>query len=420
MKSFLIPVGQRAGASLPTLFSALSCGAALPVTGLDIFHIADSESDPLIPSLAEDLNRMHTLLKHGDNASLFPSSFVYQSFRPQLPSVLSLSADPSSAALLGALRGKGVPLSYKTDREAVEWAFSVLLSSDPEGTTAPMRSWFEKISACVSSAEEYRVAILCDPADPFSAGASFALLRWLSKTVKADPSCLTLFCIGTGSLNAAGPESDCFASSVRALAEQDLAGRPDRPGTACADAVWLLFMPASMLRSPESIRLLYTVLARCLARFFTASKVPAPGLHTVTLPGILTLQSLGDQTDSFASFFHLSTWFLSDLHPALAAYLSKPSPFLSLAPNTRNGLFRRLFTESKKTASVTETLSVLERALKAVLSEILLLVYNLPDPMRLASVSDPLWQKTCDACGRTVTVGSEYDVSWPKPQKPES
>ena len=411
MKSFLIPVGQRAGASLPTLFSALSCGAAHPVTGLDIFHIADSESDPLIPSLAEDLNRMHTLLKHGDNASLFPSSFVYQSFRPQLPSVLSLSADPSSAALLGALRGKGVPLSYKTDREAVEWAFSVLLSSDPEGTTAPMRSWFEKISACVSSAEEYRVAILCDPADPFSAGASFALLRWLSKTVKADPSCLTLFCIGTGSLNAAGPESDCFASSVRALAEQDLAGRPDRPGTACADAVWLLFMPASMLRSPESIRLLYTVLARCLARFFTASKVPAPGLHTVTLPGILTLQSLGEEAKPFAAFMHTSAWLLADLFPSLSSACDRQGALRSLARNSRSGFFRRLVSRQNSPEELRDNLARVRRAFSAVLSEILSTLRFLPDQMRLAVVSDPLWQKVVDACGKTVTVASEYDVS---------
>ncbi len=411
MKSFLIPVGQRAGASLPTLFSALSCGAALPVTGLDIFHITDVESDPLIPTLAEDLNRMHTLLKHGDNASLFPSSFVYQSFRPQLPSVLSLSEDPSSAALLAALRGKGVPLSYKTDREAVEWAFSVLLSSDPEGTTAPMRTWFEKIRSCVSSAEEYRVAILCDPADPFSAGASFALLRWLSKTVKADPSCLSLFCIGTGSLNASGPESDCFASSVRALAEQDLAGRPDRPGTACADAVWLLFMPSSMLRSPESIRLLYTVLARCLARFFTASKVPAPGLHTVTLPGILTLQSLGEEAKSFAAFMHSSAWLLADLFPSLSSACDRQGALRSLGRNSRSGFFRRLAGQHANPSELRDSISRVRRAFSAVLSEILSTLRFLPDQMRLPAVSDPLWQKVVDACGKTVTVASEYDVS---------
>ena len=52
MKSFLIPVGQRAGASLPTVLAALSCGAAVPVAGLDIFHITDSDPDPLIPSTA--------------------------------------------------------------------------------------------------------------------------------------------------------------------------------------------------------------------------------------------------------------------------------------------------------------------------------------------------------------------------------
>ena len=411
MKSFLIPVGQRAGASLPTVLAALSCGAAVPVAGLDIFHITDSDPDPLIPSLAADMNRMHSLLKHGDNVSLFPSSFAYQSFRPQLPSVLSLSEDPSSAALLAALRGKGIPLSYKTDREAVEWAFSVLLTAGPDDASAPMRTWFEKIRSCVSGSEEYRVGVLCDPADPFSSGAAFALLRWLSKSVQVDPSCLSLFCLGTGSLNASGPENTCFTSSVRALAEQDLAGRPDRPGAACADAVWLLFMPSSMLRFQESVRLLYTVLARNLARFFTSPKAPASGLHTVTLPGILTLQSLGDEAKPFAAFIHASVWLMTDLFPSLSSACDKQGALRSLARNSRAGFFRRLVGQDTNPVELRENLSDVRRAFSAVLSEVISTIRFLPDQMRLASVSDPLWKNVVDACGKTVTVASEYDVS---------
>ena len=109
MKSFFLPVGRSAAASLTTVLSALSCGAALPVADLDILHIADRETDPVIPSLIRDLNQMHSLLSREGNASLFPSAFQYESFRPQLPSVLSLSEDPASAALLDALRGKGIP-----------------------------------------------------------------------------------------------------------------------------------------------------------------------------------------------------------------------------------------------------------------------------------------------------------------------
>ena len=409
MKSFLLPVGRLASDALSSVLSAMSCGATVPVEGLDILTIADSPADTVLPALIDDLNRMHDFFASSDNPSLFPSSFRYASFRPELPSLQQLSGSPASEALLDALRGKGVPLSYKTDAEAVDWGFSWLLSEDRNHFSASLKEWVSRMETSLSAGESFRLGLLCDLSDPFSAGITFALLRYLNQSLRIPSSYVGLFCLGTTS--GTEDEPSVYRSSLRSLAAPHMSGTPDLKEPACADAVWLFSSPASFFRTPGSLRSINAVLARYLARFFVSKKSIAPGLHTVSLPGILTLQSLGDQTDSFASFFHVSAWFLSDLHPALAAYLSKPSPFLSLAPNTRNGLFRRLFTESKKTASVTETLSVLERALKAVLSEILLLVYNLPDPMRLASVSDPLWQKICDACGRTVTVGSEYDVS---------
>ena len=77
MKSFFLPVGRFAGASLPALLSALSCGAALPVTDLDILHITEEEADPLVPAMIRDLNRVHALLDRPDNESLFPSSFAF-------------------------------------------------------------------------------------------------------------------------------------------------------------------------------------------------------------------------------------------------------------------------------------------------------------------------------------------------------
>ena len=176
MKSFLLPVGRTAGASLPSVLSALSCGAALPVTGLDILHITDGEANPVLPPLIRDLNRMHELLQRPDNDTLFPSSFVYDFCRPVLPSVQSLSEDPATSALVGALRGRGIPLSYKTDREAVEWAFSLLLSRSLSDGLSSFSAWLQRISGCLASGEQVRIAVLCDLCDPFSAGAVFAIL----------------------------------------------------------------------------------------------------------------------------------------------------------------------------------------------------------------------------------------------------
>ena len=168
MKSFFLSVGNTAGRSLPTVLAALSCGAARPVAGLDILHLSDTEPDSLLPSLVRDLNR---------DCPLFPSSFRYDAFRPQLPSLSELSSDPASAELIASLRGKGIPLSYKTDREAAEWAFASIL--DHPDALAPLYSWSGRIRSVLDGGEEVRISLLCDLCDPFSAGALFALIRYL-------------------------------------------------------------------------------------------------------------------------------------------------------------------------------------------------------------------------------------------------
>ena len=411
LKSFFIPIGRTAGVSLPTVVSAMSCGATQPVTGLDILHIADHESDPLLPSLITDLNRAGSLLFHNENQSLFPSSFLFESFRPPLPSVLSLPEDSSSAALLSALRGKGIPLSYKTDREAVEWAFSVFLSDPDNESAAPFYKWIQKIRDCQSAGESFRIAVCCDLCDPFSSGAAFAVLRFLRESLDPDPARIALFCLGSGIGSSSSFRADMLSSSLHSLASQDLTAAPDRSCSACAGAVWLIALPSSLIRSDESLRILYVVLARKLACFFVTEKAPAPGLHTVSIPGILNFQSLGSEAHSFATFLHAASWLLSDLIPAFRMYYRHRAALRSLAPNTRNGLFRKLLKGTESAQEQAETVTVLDRALRAVLAEALSLIRSLPDPLRLAEVSDPLWQQIVEACGRTVTVASEYSVS---------
>ena len=411
LKSFLLPVGRYAGASLPSLLSALSCGASVPVDGLDIFHITDRPVDPVIVPMIRDLNQAHDLFNRTDNKSFFPSSFSYTFFRPELPSIGTLSADPSSSSLLAALRGKGVPLSYKTDREAVEWAFSALLSSPVTDDLHSLNALFDKLRACRSSGEAYRVAVLCDLCDPFSAGVAFAMLRFLSENVGIDSSVLSLFCLAVSSSSSAEETKDLLSSSLRALAGQRLVGKPDRSVPSCADAVWLLSLPSSMVRTDDSLRVLYTVLARRLAVVFTSPDVPAAGLHTVSIPGVLTFHSLGDQAVPFAAFLHAGTWLLSDLIPAFQSYCDHPGSLRSLAPNTRNGLFRRLMQGDAVTQEQREVVTVVRRAFSAVLSGIVSMIHFMPDQLRLAEVSDPLWQRAVEACGKTVTVASEYDVS---------
>ena len=381
------------------------------MSGLDILHITDSEPDPVVPLLTADLNRVHSLLEAPDNDTLFPSSFVFESCRPVLPSHQAISGDPASSVLLGALRGRGVPLSYRTDRDAVEWAFSVLLAGPEEESSAPFRAWAGRITGCISAAEPYRVAVLCDPGDPFSAGAAFAVLRFLRDTLGADPSAVSLFCLYAGPDDGGARRRETFTAVMRDLGARDLVGHPRTPGMSCADSAWLLSMPSAMLHSADSLSLLFVFLARELAGFFSPSREPAPGLHTVGIPGVLTFQSFGDQAKTFAAFLHASAWLLSDLLPALSVYCQRSAPLRTLTSGTRQGMFRRLFRGEAASQQQREDLQIIRRALTAVLSEVLGLIRSLPAQLRLAEISDPLWKQVEDACGRTVTVASEYDIS---------
>lgn len=400
MKSFFLPIGHAAGQSLPTVLASLSCGAARPVSGLDILHICEHEPGNMLPSLVQDLN---------SDFSLFSSSFLFDSFRLRLPSLSELSSDPASSSLISALRGKGIPLSYKTDREAVEWAFASLL--DHPDSLDHLTAWTGRIRTSLDSGEEARICLLCDLCDPFSAGAGFALIRFLRTICSDDKASVFMICIAKRSMPASELESRTMTDALKSMEEQHLVARPDQDVPSPVNACWLMSLPSFLNQSEESWRVVYVALARVLGLICSSEKIPAPGLHTTEVPGILTLQSLGEQAKPFASFVHCSVWLLSDLLPALRAYADHPSALRSLAPNTRNGLFKRLFRQDSDPSSLLQEISRIERTLKAILSEVLSLIRFLPEALRLPEVSDPVWQQAVAACGRTVTVASEYDVS---------
>ena len=404
MKSFFLPIGRAAGKALTTLVSAFSCGAAVPVADLDILHITDDESDPVLPFLIQDLNQVHSVFSSKENTLFFPSSFIFNSFRMRLPSFRELSKGLSCESFLNAVRGKGMPLSYKTDREAVDWAVSVLLSSQLSDSYQPLAEWLQRISDVCLPDSHFRIALLIDLCDPFSTGCAFALLRYLRETIHVNSSSLALFCFSS-----IGESKSVLTEALNAMENEGIAGRPDRSGNPYADAVWLLSMPSSLVSSDESYRMLYAIVGRLTAAFFSGEKDPSPGLHTVSVPGIVTFSVLDKQAVSFSAFLHSAAWLLSDLLPSLNLYFEHPGALRSLAPNTRNGLFKRLFRGQND--DIRDLLTALNRALRAVLSEILAFIRFMPDSFRLAEISEPLWNKTVEACGRTVTVASEYDVS---------
>jgi len=402
VKACLIPVGSAAAGGLPTLVSALSCGAAGPLPSLDIFLIGALPEGSPLPSLLADLNVCHSLLS-GEN-SLFPVFFSFSEQKPELPDVRKLADAPSSRVLLSALRGPGLPLSYQTDAEAVQWAFSALLPS-----WEPLETFLKKIDAYLAAGEEVRLTLEGDLCDAWTAGCVLALLPWLRKRLPGDRVFLSLLAVSDPSGPYRSSRMALLREQMKALLDRSLIRETEGRETFGADALWLVSLPSSLMAETASAHLTHALAARVLSELSARPSRPAPGLHTRSLPPVVTLQSLGKEAVPFAAFLRTAVWCLSDLFPALQAYLEHPTLLRSLAPATRNGLFKRLFrpTENQQPTE----LSLLIRTLKALLAEVLGVLRAMPEPLRLAEQADARWQKAVEACGRTVTVASEYDVS---------
>ena len=105
--SRLLSIGSFADRFLPTVLTALSCGAASSVENLDIFRILPRlPEEDHIAVYAEQLTGCHRLTKKAEGISLFPSSFSCASWAPVLPDARVLSDNPETALLISALRGK--------------------------------------------------------------------------------------------------------------------------------------------------------------------------------------------------------------------------------------------------------------------------------------------------------------------------
>ena len=389
---------------LPTIFTALSCGAAFPVPSLRVFSVvpsrandADSQDLPEAASLASSFSQCHRLFGSGDgNAAFFPSSFTFDTCTPAFRSIRDLSADPDTALLIAALRGRGLPLSCQTDREAVEWCFADLLSRPEDPSVQALLSWLDAVPAGTEESP-VRLTLLADLCDPFAAGSAFALLSFLREHCSEKHLYLSLVALAETSV----PLPDSFFPALRS----SLVDLEDRGYT---DSVWFLSLPSSMVESPEAGRLTALSAARVLGRIHGSETPPPSGLHTREIDGTLSLSSLRDEAPSFAAFLRSAVWLLSDLLPALRGWIAHPARLRGLAANPRNAVFRQLFSSREDPAP---SLDLLESSLRTVIAEVLRLLRGLPLSLRLSAENASLWQQAVDACGRCITVASELDTS---------
>ncbi len=419
MKTYLLSVGQAAERALPAVFTALSCGAAgrdeengsdAAPSSLDIFHITEADPNPVLEPMIRDFNECCRLFSVSGNPGFFSCSFSFTWCKPELPPIRELYENAASSRLLGALRGAGVPLAYKTDREAVEWAFSAMLRSDPQAETlSALFAWLKKIG---SESGVCRLTLLGDLCDAFSGGILLALLSWLRECLRVPDLFIAL--IGLAELRSGQAESSqaVLRKTLSSLSDRNLVRVTEGRDTTGADAAWVISLPASFSSEASSGSLPAFASARVLGNLLFCSALPSFGLHTLEVPAVLQLVSLGTRGEDTAAFLAAAAWSISDLFPALESYLEHPALLRSLSPAARSGLFRKLFRRDNESAISPSALPALKRALQSVLSCLIAFIQEMPGPFRFSEVLEQAWDAAVAACGRYVTVASEYDVSF--------
>ena len=415
MSSYLLSVGRAAGRSLPVIFTALSCGAALPVSSLSVFSLSRSQdSDTEAFNLVSSISACRSLLEEAGGSPVFRSGISLASCVPVFRDLRNISGDAETSLLFDALRGKGLPLSTRLDRESVEWGFADLLSRPEDPSVRPLFTWLSGIAASPEAEGPARLILLADLSDPFASGAALALLPFLRSffAERSVPVWISLLALAETSSPLPEDFFPSLSASLQAVESRSLLRVSGEEPARGADAMWLLSLPSSMVKDPDSHAVTALAAARVIGVISGGETPPPPGFHMKETDGTLSLASLGDQAPAFAAFLRASVWTLSDLFPALRSYLSHPARLRSLTVNPRNALFRRLFPALRNSsADPAEEISRVETALKALLSNILSFCRSVPDSLRLSGENTSLWQQAVNACGRYITVASEYDTS---------
>ena len=408
MKACLITVGSAADRAVPAIASAFSCGITCRAEELNIYRITESAPSGLTEAFLNDLNTCRTMFAGQKDMVWFRTAFSLYTAQPYMPSADELCVCENDRLLLSALRGENMPLSYRTDAEAAGWGFICGSVNAPD--SHPLSVLKHDLSAAISDGDHPRIMLMYDLCSGFSSGVAAEIIRVL-RSEFGD----ALGFLGALGLTNAAPsttESDMSAarSSLEQLASGGLLRDREHASPAGLDAFWLLGLPSSFIADEDAYRILSYAAARILAEVFAGNDPSASGVCTRKLDGTLTLQVLGNEARQTVAFVRGAVWCLSDLMPALKSFLARPVSLRSLAPSTKDGLFRKIFRQDNRTACEPADIQILERALKAILLELLTLLRTLPVSLRSAGENADMWQQAVRVCGQAVTVASEYDV----------
>ncbi len=412
LSSFLLSIGNAAEKLLPDIISSFSC-CAVPAAGImNIFSLSSGHAlHEKIASLSSEISAANALFSKAGETNIFPCGFTFDACIPSFRTAAELSSDPADSLLIAALRGKDLPFSLQTDREAVEWCFSDLLCRLDDPSVRPFASWLDQILR-ESELSPVRLTCMADLADPFSAGITLSLLHYFRKIFINRPVSVFLLAIAEPTSPSKESFFSTLRSSLQAIDSRGLLRQSDTDSLPGTHAAWLLSMPSSMIESDDSFRFIAPHAAKIISHIFTKKDLPAPGIHTVETEGTLALSMLGNQSSSFVASMNLYVWLLTDVLPSVRNYLSHPARLRSIAMNPKTATFRHLFSSgSPDQDDPSASVDLVEKAVKSTLSVILSYMRSIPSTLRISPWNFSLWQQAVEACGRYITVAAEYDTS---------
>ena len=404
----LLVIGDHSASLVPSLLGAVCAGVGGTIRNLNLFCLNRTERESTLSELTEDLNQCRSAFLNQPDSPVFSTRFSFVSACSPLPDYQTLVQNEKDQLLLSALRGRGIPLSFQADREAVSWVFSAMLASlSPSPAVQKLKTWLSGLQA--GEDHPARLTLLFDPSDPFEAGATLALIRFLRFGRTEDSLFLALLAVQDPNRSRLKDSADSGRAFLQAVQDGGLLRRLDGEKTEGADALWLLSLPSSLVSDSDLRQLLVLSAVRILGMLDRPDKLPACGLHIRMLPGSLSWRALEENADAVLAFFQTSVWFASEVFPFLRGRRSAEGARRD--SSFKNSLTRQIQKKADQNPAFFQSAESLERVVRLVLAQTVSVIRALPPCLLPSEENLSRWKLAVSACGRAVTTASELDVS---------
>ena len=404
----LLVIGDRSASLVPSLLGAVCAGIGGTIRNLNLFCLNRTERENTLSELTEDLNQCRSAFLKQPDSPVFTTCYSFASACSSLPDYQNLIQNEKDQLLLSALRGRGIPLSFQADWEAVSWVFSAMITSQsPSPPLLKLKNWLTGLQT--GEDRPTRLTLLFDPSDPFEAGTALALIRYLRSGQPESSLFLSLLAIQDPNSTRLKDSADTARAFLQAIQDGGLLRRLDGEKTEGADALWLLSLPSSLAAGSDLRQLLALSAVRVLGILERPDKLPACGLHIRTMPGSLSWRVLEGSADTALAFFQTSVWFVSEIFPFLRGRRNAESGRRD--SSFKNSLTRQIQKKGDQNPSFYQSAESLERVIRFILAQTVSVIRSLPSSLLPSEENLSRWKAAVSACGRAVTTASELDVS---------